>query len=480
MVVSFTGIDKVIKAFDAANLQDKLERADFVASIISPGPLTVKPKVVAFGAGTDNIPCHTIEGPSRSGILLLMKPFQLLVKPAAGDCNLACEYCFYRRTTPALYPDAKKHRMSRDTMAAMVKDIMSHRFPETIFCWQGGEPTLMGLDFFEDVIAAQSDCGKSGQVVGNAFQTNGVLIDDDWARFLARYRFVVGLSLDGPREVHDRYRQDLGGKGTFTRVMNAAETLRRHGVAFNILSVVNRFNQDRAREVYRFFRAHGFDYLQFIPILEVDPDTDEPTNFSATPDGLGRFFAELFDEYRREGYPHVSERNLDAVMNLHLNGKAGVCTLEKKCGGYLVVEHNGDIYPCDFFVEDKWRLGNISEGRLHTFFSRPLMKKFAAGKSKYPADCDSCERLAWCHGGCQKDRLPDRADGPGKTYFCESYKALFDTTDNVMEGWRQEFVQREQAETARRRAALAVTPGKVGRNDPCPCGSGKKFKKCCG
>ncbi len=405
-----------------------------------------------------------------------MKPFQLLVKPAAGDCNLACEYCFYRETTPEIYPEQSRHRMSHEVMERMVTDLLSYRFPETIFCWQGGEPTLMGLDFFEDVVATQIKHGRGGQTVGNALQTNGILINEDWAKFLARYKVVVGLSLDGPRELHDRYRINRGGEGTFERVLAAAEVMRRQGVAFNILCVVNRVNQERAREVYRFFRAHGFDYVQFIPALETDPATGAVTEFSATPEGLGRFFREAFDEYRRDGYPHVSERNFDAVMNLHLSCAPGMCTFDERCGEYLVVEHNGDVYPCDFFVREQWRLGNVMEQPLAEFFSHPLMKKFSKAKGLRSAECGECERLAWCHGGCLKDRLPHQAQGKGKTWFCQSYQELFASSYDEVERWVSEIRERESA------GGNPVTPTnrKVGRNEPCPCASGKKFKKCCG
>ncbi|HUT54578.1 MAG TPA: anaerobic sulfatase maturase [bacterium] len=404
-----------------------------------------------------------------------MKPFQLLCKPTAGDCNLACTYCFYRETTPHLYPDEIKHRMSPEIMEAMVKDLLSHRFPETIFCWQGGEPTLMGLSFFEAVIEAQMKHGKGGQVVGNAFQTNGILINDDWARFFARYQMVVGLSLDGPREVHDHFRQNAGGAGTFERVMEAAELLHARGVAFNILCVVNRMNQERGREVYRFFRAHGFDYIQFIPCLETGPD-GSVMPFSATPDGLARFQGDVFDEYRRDGFPAVSERTFDAVLNLHLSGRPNVCTFGERCGEYLVVEYNGDVYPCDFFVEREWRLGNVMDRGLAEFFSHPLMKTFAARKQEVADECRECGRLSWCHGGCLKDRLPDRASAPGRTYFCESYQALFDATDKDMAQWADEIRAQQAAEQSRVQPAARIP----GRNDPCPCGSDKKFKKCCG
>jgi len=364
--------------------------------------------------------------------------------------------------------------MSLEIMEAVVKDLLSHRFPESVFCWQGGEPTLMGLDFFERVIEAQMKHGRDGQAVGNAFQTNGTMIDEDWARFLARYQVVVGLSLDGPREIHDGFRRNLAGYGTFERVMEAAELFQKHEVAFNILCVVHRGNQERGREVYRFFRAHGFDYLQFIPCLETDPKTGEVLPFSATPDGLGRFFREVFDEYRRDGFPRVSERNFDALLSLHLSGRPGMCTFDRRCGGYLVIEYNGDVFPCDFFVDRDWRLGNVMEKRLADFFHHPLLKVFAARKQEVPEECRGCGRFSWCYGGCLKDRLPARAAGPGRTYFCAAYQELFAGAEKDMRQWA-DGIKRREAEI---RAVEVARSTK--RNDPCPCGSGKKYKKCCG
>jgi len=401
-----------------------------------------------------------------------MKPFQVLIKPAAGDCNLACEYCFYRGTV-SLYPDSRRHRMSRERAEALIRDLLSYRFPETVFSWQGGEPTLMGLDFFSHVVDCQMRHGRPGHVVGNALQTNGLLLDREWARFLARYRFLVGLSLDGPEEVHDRYRRSAGGAGSFERVMAAAELLTFEGVAFNILSVVSRAGQDRGAEIYRFFRSRGFDHLHFIPCLETDPATGRIADFSATPEGLTRFFSEVFELQRAEGPMTVSERNLDAFLRLSLEGKAGICTLDGACGDYLVVEHNGDIFPCDFFVEEAWRLGNLSDGRLVDFFEHPLMKRFREARGLVPPECPACALGRSCRGGCLKDRLPHRASATGKSHFCEAIRKLFAMTGPSLEALVRQIDHARSAVLPPGRTAPA------GRNAPCPCGSGLKYKRCC-
>ena len=400
-----------------------------------------------------------------------MNPFQLLIKPASGDCNLACEYCFYRDAA-SLYPDGRR-RMSRERAETLIREMLSYRFPETVFVWQGGEPTLMGLDFFSHVAACQMRHGRTGQVVGNALQTNGLLLDREWARFLARYRFLVGLSLDGPQEVHDRYRRSPVGAGSFDRVMAAAELLASEGVAFNILSVVSRAGQDRAAEIYRFFRSQGFDHLHFIPCLETDPATGRIADFSATPEGLTRFFSELLELQRAEGLMAVSERNLDAFFRLRLEGKAGVCTLDGACGDYLVVEHNGDIFPCDFFVEKTWRLGNLDEGRLADFFEHPLMMRFREARGLVPGECQACDLGRSCRGGCLKDRFPHRAAATGKSRFCEAIKKLYAMTQPSLEAAVRGI------DPARSAVHLTGRTAPEGRNSPCPCGSGLKYKKCC-
>lgn len=400
-----------------------------------------------------------------------MKPFQLLIKPASGDCNLACGYCFYRDTV-SLYPDARL-RMSGERAEALIREMLRYRFPETVFSWQGGEPTLMGLDFFSHVAECQIRHGRPGQVVGNALQTNGLLLNREWVRFLARYRFLVGLSLDGPREVHDRYRRSPGGEGSFDRVMAAAELLAAEGAAFNILSVVSRAAQDRATEIYRFFRSQGFDHLHFIPCLETDPATGRIASFSATPDGLTRFFGELSGLRRAEGRTAAAERNMDAFLRLRREGRAGLCTLDGACGDYLVLEHNGDIFPCDFFVGKEWRLGNMDEGRLADFFEHPLMRRFSEARGWVPRECRACDLGRSCRGGCLKDRLPDRAAAPGKSHFCKAVKKLYAMTRPSPEAavWG--------LDAALPAAVRSNRTAPAGRNAPCPCGSGLKYKRCC-
>ncbi len=404
------------------------------------------------------------------------REFQLLIKPASADCNAACEYCFYTRVnTEGMYPAAPVHRMSLDVLERMTHELLSYRFRNTVFSWQGGEPTLMGLEFFQHAVRLQEQHGLPGQAVGNALQTNGILIDDDWARFLARYRFLVGLSLDGPEDVHDTYRKTKSGSGTWQQVMRAVDRCRTHGVNFNILTVVNDVNQHRARDVYHWMvDEQGFDYLQFIPCIELDPSTGAIARFSASPAGYGQFLCDLFDEwYESGGYRTVSIRTFDSVLNYYVTGRSTMCIFGPTCDVYLVVEHTGDIYPCDFFVRPELHLGNLMDQPLERFFDHPIHEKFARAKVRnvHP-ECRTCEWWDLCHAGCQKDRIAADGYEPTRTYFCESYKRLFAHAHTRFKVLADEV--------RRRRAAYAVPPGaKIGRNDPCPCGSGRKYKHCC-
>lgn len=356
-----------------------------------------------------------------------MKPFQLLIKPVSYDCNLRCEYCFYLRIGDELYQDITRPRMSEEVLEAMISQLLSYRFPESIFGWQGGEPTLAGLDFFMKVVSLQQKYGESGQVVGNAFQTNGVLIDENWAKFLYKYRFLVGLSLDGPKQIHDRYRHSIGGKSVWKKVMRAAELFQRYNVQFNILCVISRANVNRVEEVYKFFLKQGFNHMQFIPALESD-EKGNKAPFSVNPNQYGTFLCRLFDIWKQNPN-RASVRMFDAVLSYYLGYPKGECTFEKKCAEYLLVEHNGDVYPCDFFVQDKYKLGNLLETPLSELKQRRA-SSFEKRKVTLSEDCKNCKWLELCFGGCIKDRIFQANPHPEKTYFCDAYKQFFDHAAN--------------------------------------------------
>ncbi|MCX7935700.1 MAG: anaerobic sulfatase maturase, partial [Planctomycetota bacterium] len=332
----------------------------------------------------------------------LAPAFSLLIKPAGADCNLRCEYCFYC-DRGALYPEVPQHRMSVETLAALISKYMATPQPQYIFGWQGGEPTLMGLEFFQQATALQKRCGRSGAVVGNGLQTNGILIDDALAAHFAAYNFLLGVSLDGPADIHDRYRRNRGGEPTHALVRRGIERLQRHQVEFNILVLVSAANVKRGREVYRYLVNEGFFYHQYIPCVEFDSQ-GRLQPYAIAGEEWGEFLCAIYDEWRQADTRRVSIRLFDSILGYLVDGARHVCTMGRDCRQYLVVEHNGDVYPCDFFVYADWKLGNVMNAPLHTFFETEKYKQFAYQKAKVPA-CRGCSWRSTCHGGCQKYRL---------------------------------------------------------------------------
>ena len=354
-----------------------------------------------------------------------VRPFQLLIKPAGADCNLRCEYCFYLRAAE-LYPDTEHHRMPDDVLETMVKGLLGYRFEQTVFAWQGGEPTLCGLDFFKRAVEFQQKHGASGQSVGNALQTNGLVINEEWCALFLEYKFLIGLSLDGPEEVHDRYRLNRAGLGTWDQVMASARLMDQHNVEFNILCLLNAENVKLGADLLRWFVDQGFNYIQFIPCVE----KDQPS--SVSPEALGDFMCDAFDYWAKEGLGRVSIRDFDAMLASKAGESQPLCIYGDRCNHYIVVEHNGDVYPCDFFVYDEWKLGNLMDAPLHTFMETDKYKQFAYQKAKVPA-CRGCQWRPQCYGGCQKDRL---ATGGyhDPTPLCEAYKKLFAHAQPRMKG----------------------------------------------
>ena len=318
-------------------------------------------------------------------------PGSLLIKPASADCNLHCSYCFYHERPSDPYGGGPVHRMSDAVLDALISQAMRLDRTRAVFGWQGGEPTLCGLGFFERVVALQQQYGYPGQSVSNGLQTNGLLLDDDWARFLRRYSFLVGISLDGPEQYHDRYRVHVSGAGSHVRVMESIARMERQGVAYNILSVVNRETALHGAEIYDYLVGQGFQYLQFIPCVETDPQSGEVAEFSVRPEQYGDFLCEVFDRWYNGGHPEVSVRDFDSILARYLGQDASVCCYQERCGSYLVVEYNGDLYPCDFFVREDMRLGNLDRITLEQAFVSSALAEFADHKAdpagRVPALC---------------------------------------------------------------------------------------------
>ncbi len=404
-----------------------------------------------------------------------LKPLNsVLIKPAGPDCNMACTYCFYLEKAE-LFPAPKLHRMEDRVLRETVRQVMRAGGQQVSFGWQGGEPTLMGRHFFERAVQYQIRYGRPGQVVGNGLQTNGILIDENWARFLAEAKFLVGLSLDGPQHIHDRYRRMRGGQSSWRRVVRARDLMLNAGVEVNALIVVNDYSVRFAREIYEFHKENGLVHMQFIPCVETDPtDPTRAAPFSVDAEAYGRFLCELFDLWMadfRHGEPTTFIRWFDSLFFTYVGLPAPECTLLEECGVYVVVEHNGDVFSCDFFVEPRWYLGNVLEGRLIDFLNSERQREFGRVKKQLPQECRTCPWLRHCWGGCPKDRLRDPRD-QGSNHFCLSYKMFFEHADKRF----QELARRWKAQ----QEAARARPRKVGRNDPCPCGSGLKYKHCCG
>jgi len=410
-----------------------------------------------------------------------MRPFTLLVKPTCADCNLRCEYCFYLEKC-SLYPRSKKHRMTDEVLEQTIRTYMATPQPTYSIGWQGGEPTLMGLPFFKKVTALQEKYGRSGCSVGNGLQTNATLIDNAFAKHLAEYKFLVGCSLDGPPEIHDRYRKNAAGKPTHAAVMRGIEALKSHKVEFNILVLVSQSNVAHAKEIYRYLVDQGFLFHQYIPCVEFDDD-GQLLPFAITGEEWGRFSCELFDEWYREDTLKVSIRHFDSVLLKLVDNQTNVCSMERNCCQYFVVEHNGDIYPCDFYVEPQLKLGNVMDTTWEAALASPVYAEFGARKANWNSACDTCPYLSLCAGDCTKHRLYGKTPERNLSWLCSGWKMFYEhSQDHFAELTGRVHQMRRDEQLLARQRMVRSDPriASTGRNEPCPCGSGMKFKKCCG
>ncbi len=373
-----------------------------------------------------------------------------MAKPHGPICNLDCTYCYYLEKERLYAKGGRDFRMSDDVLEAYIRQyIQAQPGDHVSFAWQGGEPTLLGIQFFERVIELQKKHG-SDKTIDNAFQTNGTLLDDAWGEFLARNRFLIGLSVDGPQEIHDAYRVDKGGKPTFARVMRGLEVLKKHGVEFNTLTVINRKNSYRALDVYHFLKQIGSKYLQFIPVVEQlaeQPDSNglvliKPysrqkaavSGWSVEPLQLGKFLTAIFDEWVRQDVGRVFVQIFDVALESWANVPQSLCVFAPKCGQALAVEHNGDLYSCDHFVYPENRLGNILERPISGLVTSPQQMLFGNAKEfGLPSDCRQCDVRFACNGECPKHRFATTSKGEyGLNYLCAGYKHFFRYIDPYM------------------------------------------------
>jgi len=372
--------------------------------------------------------------------------------------------------------------MSETVLEEMIKSYMNTRQPVHTFGWQGGEPTLMGLDFFRKTADFQQKYGRSGDSVANGLQTNATLIDDEMAKHFSKYRFLLGCSLDGPAKMHNRYRRSRGGRPSHEKVLKGIETLKRHNVEFNILILVSQANVSHAREVYHYLVDKGFYYHQYIPCVEFDGNGNLQA-YAINGVEWGNFLCELFDAWYEEDTFTVSIRHVDSILLKIVDRETSVCNIGENCCQYFVVEHNGDIYPCDFYVEPQLKLGNVMNTTWEKALSLPIYEEFGAQKTQWNEDCDTCYFLNLCNGDCLKHRKYAGNKSNNLSWLCTGNKQFlrhsrsrFDSLANEIRTKRLEDARVSRRETVRKDTRFTG----IGRNDPCPCGSGKKFKKCCG
>lgn len=408
-----------------------------------------------------------------------MKDFSLLIKPTSADCNLRCQYCFYTKNIE-LYPQTQTHRMNDSVLEHLVRSYLSIQQKVYSFAWQGGEPTLMGTKFFKRVTDLQEKYALPGSHIANSLQTNTTLIDDALAAHLAQYHFLVGCSLDGPPEIHDRYRKYPSEKPSHATVMKGIEALRPHGVEFNILVLVSKANVHQAGRVYRYLVDQGFYFQQYIPCVEFD-ENGKPLPFSINGDEWGRFLCEIFDHW----YPHdvrrVSIRHFDALLNKRLDHAESVCSLSDNCCQYFVIEYNGDIYPCDFYVQKDLKIGNIADTSWDNAQSSSVYRNFGRQKSILNSQCLKCSYLDLCMGDCQKHRSKNSAQMAGPSHLCHGWQQFFKHTEQAFVNLEQMIQTNLFKENSQYQPSSPIqTEAKIGRNQTCPCGSGRKYKKCCG
>ncbi len=418
--------------------------------------------------------------------------FHVMTKPRGAICNLDCKYCYFL-SKEKLYPNSQ-FRMSDSLLEEYIRQyIAAQQVSEIHFAWQGGEPTLMGVEFFRQAVRYQQKHKKRGMTIHNALQTNAVTLDDEWCQFFAENGFLIGVSLDGPRDVHDFYRVDKGGNPTFDKVMRGIALLQKHGSEFNILTTVHAANEKHGARVYKFLRDEvGTQFMQFIPIVERDNDTgyqegSSVTERSVTAAGYGQFLIEMYEEWVRHDVGRVFVQIFDIALAAWTGAPPGLCIFDETCGLAMAMEHNGDVYSCDHYVEPDYKLGNIMDIPLTEIVVMDRQLDFGQAKrDALPQYCRECEVRFVCNGGCPKNRFIQTPTGEaGLNYLCAGYRAFFNHIRPTMNFMAAELAQRRppahvMLQMARYDAELERAFAQAGRNDPCPCGSGVKYKRCHG
>ena len=406
------------------------------------------------------------------------REFQIFVKPAGPLCNLNCSYCYYIEKQH-LYPKTEPFRMSVDLLELYISRHIDACREEVIrFSWHGGEPTILGLDYFRRIVELQKKYKPSNRQIINGIQTNGTVLDEQWCQFFAAENFSVGLSLDGPQEMHDRYRLTKDGKSTYEKTMRGYELLKQHEVYYDILCVVNSYSVKHPTEIYRFFKSIGAPYVSFLPMVERQADSESGVSDLTVPaEQWGVFLCTIFDEWVSGDIGRIKIQTFEEAARTAFGQEHSLCIFRPICGDIPVIEHNGDFFTCDHFVDVEHRIGNIRETSLVDLLESPAQRAFGRAKlEKLPRYCLDCEVRDMCNGECPKNRFLTTPDGePGLNYLCAGYKRFFNHcrpfVSQVAAQWRRQKTEQQML--------ITQNAPQTGRNEPCPCGSGKKYKTCC-
>lgn len=433
--------------------------------------------------------------------------FQVMGKPSGASCNLRCAYCFYLEKS-RLYKERTSCQMSSEVLEAYIQQYIDHHDTGDIyFAWQGGEPTLLGINYFRQVLSLQQQY-SGDRKIHNSIQTNGTLIDDEWGRFFGENKFLVGISIDGPGDIHDHYRKGGAGDPTFDKVMAATRVFKKYDVAFNTLTVLNNINAEHPIELYLFLKEIGDGHMQFIPAVERQPGEESQslgldlaippgggsqvgsaglplTSWSVSPQQLAGFYITLFDHWLHNDVGEVFVQFFDVTLGNYLGASSGLCHFQERCGLAGALEHNGDLYSCDHYVYPECRLGNILETPMALLMKSKQQKQFGRNKQELlPGCCSECDVQQLCNGDCPKHRfVPTVEQEPGVSYLCEAYKRIFRHMSPYLKLMAELIDSGRPASQVKQilqqqRGGEGSSGG--GRNLPCGCGSGKKFKRCCG
>ncbi|KHT64374.1 sulfatase maturase [Photobacterium gaetbulicola] len=420
----------------------------------------------------------------------------VMAKPSGSVCNIDCEYCFYLEKEK-LYPERQKNwRMDDETLEAFIRQYIEAQNGDTIqFAWQGGEPTLLGIDFYKKVIQLCQQYGGT-KTISHAFQTNGIVINDEWCKLFKENNFLIGVSIDGPEDLHDAYRTNTSGRGTHDKVLNAIELLKQHKVEFNTLTVVNDKNVKQPLRTYQYLKSIGSNFIQFIPLVEreasdstssdtwlVNPDEKhgKVTRWSVKPKEYGNFLNKIFDHWVENDVGRIFVQQFDATLTTWIGQPSPICVFAPRCGHAFAIEANGDLFQCDHYVYPEYKLGNIHTSSIKTMNNSNEAIEFGLNKSQLlNSQCQSCRYRFACHGGCPKHRfLPGPNDKLDHNYLCEGYYSFFDHSQHAMAFMAKLIKNGKSPALIMDYYAEQQKNAKVSRNALCPCGSGIKYKRCC-